>query len=199
MAVLKSKELSSLQNKLNNLRRSPLYSNRIANGAHPVFGEGNEDASILLVGEAPGKNEANSGKPFCGASGKVLDELLNSLKLKRTDIYITNIVKDRPPENRDPTTEEIKIYGPFLDSQIEIIQPKVIGALGKYSSEYLMQKFGFIDHIESIGILHGKVFQTALSYGTVSIVPLYHPAASIYRRALRDTLISDFKILKKLA
>ncbi len=96
----------------------------------------------MFVGEAPGKNEALTGKPFCGAAGKILDELLATVGINRADIYITNIVKDRPPENRDPSPAEIESYGPFLDRQIEIIRPKVIATLGRYSMVYIMNRLG---------------------------------------------------------
>jgi uracil-DNA glycosylase family 4 len=115
-----------------------------------VIGEGSHFADIMFVGEAPGKNEAIQGRPFVGASGKFLNELLLGVGIKREDVYITNIVKDRPPENRDPTPEEIEMYGPFLDRQIDIIQPKVIATLGRFSMVYIMKKFGLDFEIEPI-------------------------------------------------
>ena len=110
----------------------PLYSERIRNGVYPVLGEGSHEAKIMFIGEAPGRNEALQGRPFCGAAGKVLDELLLSAGILRASVYITNIVKDRPPQNRDPLPEEISAYGPFLDRQIEIIKPAVIATLGRF-------------------------------------------------------------------
>src|SRR3989344_3381944 len=104
-----------------NLNKSPLYKERIKNKVFPVIGEGSHHAKIMFIGEAPGRNEAATGRPFCGASGKILDELLASIGIDRKDVYVTNIVKDRPPFNRDPLPEEINAYGPFLDRQIEII------------------------------------------------------------------------------
>src|SRR5688572_21619434 len=105
------------------LEASPLYAERVKNKVFPVIGDGSHTAKIMFVGEAPGKNEAATGRPFVGAAGKILDQLLESAGIKRSDVYITNIVKDRPPFNRDPLPEEIAIYGPFLDRQIDIIQP----------------------------------------------------------------------------
>jgi DNA polymerase len=125
----------------------------------------------------------------------VLDELLDSINLKREDIYITNIVKDRPTANRDPSPEEIKIYGPFLDRQIEIIQPKIIATLGRYSAEYIMKKFGLDLEIESIGRMRGKVFSAQASYGEIKIIPLLHPAVALYNSFSRDDLNHDFKSL----
>src|SRR4051812_29063692 len=118
--------LKEIEDEVMNLKSSPLYSERIKNKVFPVIGEGDNFAKIMFIGEAPGKNEAATGRPFCGAAGRILDELLASVNISRKDVYITSIVKDRPPFNRDPLPEEIESYGPFLDRQIEIIQPKFI-------------------------------------------------------------------------
>jgi DNA polymerase len=179
------------------LKSSPPYAERVKNAAFPVIGEGSCFAKILFVGEAPGRNEAKTGRPFCGAAGKILDGLLESVGISREDIYITNIVKDRPPQNRDPLPEEILAYGPFLDRQIDIIQPKVIATLGRYSMVYIMQKFGLVGQLEPISKAHGKWYEAAAGYGAMTIVPLYHPAAAIYNQHLKDTLKKDFQILKK--
>ncbi len=179
------------------LKNSPLYKERIANKVFPVIGEGSHFAEIVFIGEAPGKNEALTGKPFCGASGRVLDELLESVKLDRKDIYITNIVKDRPTGNRDPLPEEIEVYGPFLDRQIEIIKPKIIATLGRFSMDYIMRKFGLDFDIEPISKIHGKIFETDASFGKMKIIPLYHPAVAIYNSHTKDTLKEDFKVLKQ--
>jgi len=181
-----------------NLRDSPLYKERVKNKVFPVIGEGSHYAKIMFIGEAPGKNEAKTGRPFCGAAGKILDELLESAKIKREDVYITNIVKDRPPFNRDPLPNEIKAYGPFLDRQIEIIQPKVIATLGRFSMKYIMEKFGLADMLQPISKMHGKTFKTKTGYGEIFIVPLYHPAVAIYNNSTKDTLKEDFKVLKNL-
>jgi DNA polymerase len=149
----------------------------------------------MFVGEAPGKNEAQSGRPFCGAAGKILDELLSHIGLDRTTVYVTNIVKDRPPENRDPTPEEIELYGPFLDRQIDIIRPRVIATLGRFSMAYVMSRLGLELHIEPISAAHGKMYTATTSYGEVKIVPLYHPASAIYSRALLPTHKKDIEIL----
>lgn len=178
------------------LKNSPLFKYRVANNYLPVIGEGSHEAKIMFVGEAPGRNEAKTGRPFCGAAGKILDELLGSVGIKREEIYITNIVKDRPPENRDPSPEEIAIYGPFLDQQIEIVQPKVIATLGRYSMTYILEKFGLFGQ-GTISQLRGKSFTAEASYGPVIIIPLYHPAAAIYNQALKTTLLEDFKVLEK--
>jgi len=180
------------------LKNSPLYTYRIENKYFPVIGEGSHDAKIMFVGEAPGRNEAKTGRPFCGAAGKVLDELLNHVKIDRKSVYVTNIVKDRPQENRDPTPKEIEIYGPFLDKQVEIIQPKVIAALGRYSMGYIMQKFGLDLQITTIGKAHGKIFDAEASYGPIKIAVLYHPCVAVYNNSKIDELKKDFEILKNL-
>jgi len=173
---------------------APLFAYRTANQYWPVIGDGSSEAKIMLIGEAPGKNEALTGRPFCGSSGKILDKLLNSIALSRAEVYITNIVKDRPPTNRDPLPEEINYYAPFLDQQIEIIQPSVIVTLGRFSMDYLLTKYKL--STGTIGQLHGQVLPLEMSFGLINFVPLYHPAATIYNQALKATLIKDFAVLK---
>ena len=190
--------LKKIKEELLAFKKSPLYIFRTENKYFPVIGEGSHFAKIMFVGEAPGKNEALQGRPFCGASGRVLNQLLQSAGIKREEVYITNIVKDRPPENRDPSDWEKEIYSPFLDRQIEIIQPKVIAALGRHSMEYLMKHFKLEDKLESISQAHGKAFESAASYGKIYLVALYHPAVAIYNIHQKDTLINDFKIINKL-
>ncbi len=189
--------LRQIKDKVTNLKESPLYAYRNEHKYYPVIGEGNHFAKIMLIGEAPGRNEAETGRPFCGAAGKILDELCASIGLDRKDIYVTNIVKDRPQNNRDPLPREIELYGPFLDQQINIIQPDVIATLGRYSMIYIMEKFGLSDQLQSISIIHGKTFEAWADYGVISIVPLYHPAAAIYNPQLKETLKKDFQVLKK--
>jgi len=193
----RKEKMKAIRDEVTLLKESPLYAERIANKVFPVIGEGSHYAKLMFIGEAPGKNEAETGKPFCGKSGKILDELLASVGIKREDVYVTNIVKDRPTANRDPLPEEIEIYAPFLDRQIEIIQPKVIATLGRFSMEYIMKKFGLEDVLRSISVMHGKVFTGKTGYGEVTIVPLYHPAASIYNQSLKETLKEDFLVLEK--
>jgi uracil-DNA glycosylase family 4 len=181
------------------LSASPLFAERMKNGVHPVIGEGNHHARIMCIGEAPGRTEAATGRPFIGAAGKILDELLASIDIKREDIYITNIVKDRPPFNRDPLPEEIVAYGPFLDQQIQIIQPAVIVTLGRYAMGYIMEKFGLSGQLKPISAMHGTTLDARAAYGPITIVPLYHPAVAVYNRASLDTLKTDIQVLKPLA
>lgn len=187
--------MKKIRDEVLNLVDSPLYAERIVNKCFPVIGEGSHDASIVFIGEAPGKKEARTGKPFCGVSGKILDELLAHIKVNRDDVYITNIVKDRPTHNRDPKPNEIEIYAPFLVNQLEIIQPKVIATLGRFSMNYIMAHFGLEKDIEIISKIHGKKFKVKTSWGTVLIVPLYHPAVAVYNRTQLPHLKEDFENL----
>lgn len=190
-------KLKQIKDEVIALKESPLYAERVANKVFPVIGEGSHFAAIMMIGEAPGKNEAKTGRPFVGASGKFLNELLESAGIKREVVYITNIVKDRPTENRDPLPSEIGLYGPFLDRQIDIIQPKVIVTLGRFSMNYIMGKFGLDLDIEPIGKAHGKSYEATTSYGKATIIPLYHPAVALYNGSMRPVLAKDFEIVKK--
>ncbi|HSX45193.1 MAG TPA: uracil-DNA glycosylase [Candidatus Saccharimonadales bacterium] len=146
-----------------------------------VFGDGDPDADIVLIGEAPGKNEDEQGKPFVGAAGKFLNEMLESIGLKRSDVYITNIVKYRPPNNRDPLPEEKEVFLPYLQAQLDIIQPKIVITLGRHSLNCFLPEL-------QISAVHG---QPKRLKGQVYL-PLFHPAAALYNGAMRQTLIDDF-------
>lgn len=150
-----------------------------------VMGDGNLDADIVFIGEAPGKKEDEQGVPFIGAAGKFLDKMLASTDLQRDDVYITNIVKYRPPNNRDPTPEEKRVFLPYLLAQLEIINPKVVVTLGRHSMEYFLPG-------RHIGEVHGQPEKVLLGDSMIIIVPLYHPAAALYNGSLRSTLLDDF-------
>ena len=198
----KHDKMKKVSDELLEFRTSPLFEYRTDNKYLPVIGEGSLDAKIVFVGEAPGKTEAMTGKPFCGAAGKFLSVLLESIGLTREQVYITNIVKDRPPENRDPTPEEIALYSPFLDMQVQIIQPKVIVTLGRHSMGYVLPRYDLDSELDAISKIHGKTFETVYFDETntpqpVTVVTLYHPAAALYNGGMRDTLKKDFEVLKK--
>lgn len=184
-------EVIAIEGELSKLRKENNY--------HAVLGEGSHDSKIMFIGEAPGKNEAQTGRPFCGASGRILDELLASVGIQRTDVYITNIVKDRPPENRDPLPSEIELYAPYLDRQIDTLQPKVIATLGRFSMDYIMRRMYLSFELVPISRAHGKAYDGQAPFGPVKVVPLYHPAAAIYNQSLKDTLKQDFQVLKQIA
>jgi DNA polymerase len=186
-----------LAEEVENLHESPLYDFRRENGYKPVVGEGSLDASVMFIGEAPGEQEAKTGRPFVGASGNVLSELLADIGLEREDVYITNVVKDRPPDNRDPRSEEIALYTPFLIRQLRIIQPKVIATLGRFAMEFVLEQFNLPLQGEKISDLHGKPIAVQTDDGEVTIIPLYHPAVALYNRNQRKTLEADFKVLRR--
>jgi uracil-DNA glycosylase family 4 len=189
-------QLKKIRDEIWNLNDSPLYRYRIENHYYPVIGEGSHEAAIMFVGEAPGRNEAKTGRPFCGAAGAVLDELLESIEVPRSQTYITNIVKDRPPQNRDPSRKEIECYAPFLIRQIEIIKPEAIVSLGRFSMRFIMEHFGLGEEIKPISRIHGKTFEAESSYGKVKIIPLFHPAVAVYNPNKFPLLKEDFAILK---
>lgn len=191
----RTEQLREIRDEIANLTESPLYEYRQENGYFPVIGQGNHYAQIMFIGEAPGENEAKTGRPFCGASGRVLDELLASIELGREDVYVTNIVKDRPPKNRDPHRDEIKLYSPFLVRQIDIIQPEIIATLGRFSMEFVLKLFDAPEKTEKISRLHGRKIKVTTGYGEAHVVPLYHPAVALYNAGQKDTLLEDFKVL----
>lgn len=192
----RTEKLRQIRDEVWNLKKSPLYKYRKEHNYYPVLGEGDHHATIMFIGEAPGENEAKTGRPFCGAAGKILDELLESIDVPREDVYITNIVKDRPPGNRDPQPEEIELYSPFLLRQIDIIQPKIIATLGRFSMRFIMEQFDLSEELKPISQIHGKVYNVKADYGDIQIVPLYHPAVVIYNPRSKDELKKDFQTLK---
>ncbi len=152
-----------------------------------VFGVGNPHASIMFVGEAPGANEDLKGEPFVGAAGKILNDLLQSADLSRDDIYIANVIKCRPPENRDPELDEVEICKPFLLQQIQLIRPKLVCTLGNWATQTLLER--------KVGIT--KVKAQAFYMKDFVLFPLLHPAAALHQGGLLDTLKADFKKLKE--
>ena len=166
-----------------------------ATATNLVMGDGNIDADILFIGEAPGKNEDEQGLPFVGAAGKFLNEMLTQAGMDRQDVYITNIVKYRPPNNRDPLPDEKKAFWPFLLKQIQVIEPKVVITLGRHSMEYFLPDM-------KISQIHGQPKRIRFGDDKLVIVPLYHPAAALYNGSMRQTLIDDFLmvpgIIKKI-
>lgn len=150
-----------------------------------VFGDGNPEAEIVFIGEAPGKNEDLQGLPFVGAAGKFLNEMLATIGLKREDIYITNIVKYRPPNNRDPSPEEKKAFWPYLVRQLNVIQPKLVVTLGRHSMEYFLPN-------QKISAVHGEPKRIIFGERKQVIMPLFHPAAALYNGSMKQTLLDDF-------
>jgi len=187
----KEEDIKKLMLSVENCRKCDLWKTR----KKPVFGEGSIDTDIFFVGEAPGYNEDLQGRPFVGKAGKILDELLESIGLRRSDIYIANILKCRPPNNRNPLKTEIDACTEHLDKQMELIQPKIIVPLGNFACSYIFEKFGL--KYDKISNVHGKIFQINTIFGNVKIIPMYHPAVATYNPNTKNTLLADFKTIKK--
>lgn len=156
-----------------------------------VMGAGDPDANIMFIGEAPGKKEDETGLPFVGAAGKFLDEMLASVGMHRDEVFITSIVKYRPPNNRDPKPEEKAAFLPYLLQQIAIIQPTVIVPLGRHGMEYFLPGVRISD-------IHGQLQEIEFEGRTLKVMPLYHPAAALYNGSMRQTLKDDFLKLTQL-
>jgi len=187
------------QDQLNNLNQKMSACSQCALRAgckQVVPGDGSADADVMFIGEGPGKKEDELGKPFVGAAGKFLDEMLGTIKLKREDVYIANVVKCRPPDNRDPLPEEVEACWPWLLEQVKTIQPKLIVTLGRHSMERFLPGM-------KISAVHGKAMRRDVpGIGKQVFYTLYHPAAALYNGSMREILIKDFKripnILKKI-
>ncbi len=186
-------ELREVEERAVNCKKCELWETR----QNVIVGEGSLNAKIMFIGEAPGFNEDKQGKPFVGRAGKVLDGLLKEAGLKREEIYITNILKCRPPENRNPSEEEIKSCTPYLNEQIEIINPKIICCLGNFAANFVMKKFNLSNQFQGISSIHGKVFNISTLTGKIKVIPFFHPAVVTYNPNKLNILKKDFEVLKK--
>jgi len=195
--MINDKKLKQIKEDVLICQKCDLYKERNNNEFQPVIGEGNHEAKIMFIGEAPGLQEAKTGRPFCGRAGQILNELLMSVGINREDVYIANLLKCRPPANRDPLPDEIQICSHFVEAQIEIIKPRVICPLGRYSMKFLMEKFGLSDKVDSISKIHGQRFECQEEFKDIVIIPFYHPAVVAYNPPMKKILLNDFKILEK--
>ena len=161
---------------------------------NPVPGEGNLDAALMFVGEAPGYWEDLRGRPFVGAAGRLLDQLLTKIGLSREMVFIANVLKCRPPGNRDPLPEEVEACTPFLDRQIEIVQPRIIVTLGRHSTRYILAKAGI--SIRGITQVRGRPYYVDLGF-KVLVIPTFHPAAALYNPKYRSVLEEDFQLIRE--
>jgi len=186
----KQDHLKTIEAEVKACRKCGLWKTR----KNAVAGEGNPHAAVMFIGEAPGYWEDVKGRPFVGAAGKLLDEMLLGIGLSRGEVYIGNILKCRPPENRDPFPVEVEACTPFLDRQIQIIEPRLIVPLGRHSTSYILSKAGFKD-AEGITELRGKVYRADVLGLRVSVIPMYHPAAALYSAKYRGGLEGDFRLL----
>jgi len=174
--------------------KCPLWKTR----KNAVPGEGNPESPVMFIGEAPGQSEDIKGKPFVGAAGKFLETLLSEIGLSRNDVFICNIVKCRPPRNREPMPNEIQTCTPYLDRQINIIKPKFVVTLGNYSTAYIFSKANL--PFNGITQARGKFYQATILNMQITIFPTFHPAAALYSAKYKETLQHDFQLLKnKLA
>jgi uracil-DNA glycosylase family 4 len=162
-----------------------------------VMGEGDLDSPVVFVGEAPGRKEDEQGRPFVGNAGKLLDRLLSEAGFERGRVYITNVVKCRPPGNRRPKATELRKCTAHLERQLEIISPRVLAPMGNSAVGYMMRRYGL--GRGSIGEVHGKSFPTEASWGRLMVYPLYHPAAVLYNQGLEEEVRRDLRELRELA
>ena len=189
------------QGKLDELRKRIADADLpLKEGHNIVFGKGSPAAKIMFIGEAPGEKEDKEGVPFVGSAGKLLDKLLESIGLSLNDVYIANILKYRPPENRNPNHEEIVAHTPYLIEQIKIIKPKLIVTLGNFATRFVVAGFDAekMKDIPGITSLHGKVTTVNLGDEKFMVMPTYHPAAVLYNSKLRAGLETDFQMLRKI-
>ena len=177
----KASELKNLEQEIASDNTLPLRE------ANLVFGEGNPDSKVVFIGEAQGKNEDEQKRPFVGRAGQLLRQCIRDSKWKEAEVYITNIVKRRPPENRDPLPEEINAYKPYLTRQLEIIKPKIIVALGRFSMNY------FLPEAKITGD-HGKIFR----FDNFLLYPIYHPAAALRSTQMKEEFEKNFKKLPRI-
>jgi len=186
----KEQKIGQLREKIASCRRCALHATR----TNTVPGEGDVDAKLMFIGEAPGRNEDLQGKPFVGRAGEVFDKLLESIGLTREDIYLCNVLKCRPPENRNPLPDEIKACSGSLDLQIKTIRPRVLCPMGNFAVQYLFERFGIPP--AKISAVKGTIIKAVGQQGDIQIVPLFHPAVATYSPSKIDMLLEDFAVLK---
>ncbi len=189
-----AEKLAALEERVENELNDALA----ANASNLVFGKGNPDARVVFIGEAPGKNEDEQGLPFVGRAGEELDKLLHSIGLSAEEVYIANVLKYRPPNNRDPKKQEIQRHTPYLVEQLEIIQPEIVATLGNFATKFVLADFNpeNMSSIPGISNLHGQAKPKKISGLQFTAFPLYHPAAMLYNPGLRETLEKDFEKMR---
>jgi len=192
MSHARADKISELRERIKQCRKCPLYMHR----RNPVFGEGSINSKIMFIGEAPGRNEDMIGRPFVGSAGKLLDEILSEVGLTRKEIYITNTVKCRPPNNRTPYKEEIEACLPYLLEEISILSPKIIVTLGRVSGETIYSTLG----LRWRGIVNERRVVKEVEYNNkrIKLLSTYHPAAALYKPELKEELRKDLERVKKI-
>ncbi len=184
--------LEDIKREILSCKRCNLYKTK----TNYVPGSGNPKARLVFVGEAPGREEDLQGEPFVGNAGKLLTEMLSTIGLKRGDVFICNVLKCRPPNNRDPLPEEVEACGQYLERQLEVIRPDVIVCLGRFAAGYIFNMFGL--EFTSISRVRGQVFEAERWGKSVRIFPIYHPAAILYRPQLRKEYEEQFRKIGEL-
>lgn len=177
----KAEKLKAITQQITNCQQCPLYQT----ATNPVPGQGSASAQIVFIGEAPGYWEDQKGIPFCGAAGNLLNKLLSEINLKREEVFVANILKHRPPDNRDPLPEEIKMCTPHLKEQLLIIEPKIIITLGRFAMNYFLPQ-------AYISRMHGQLKQILWQNLNLALYPLFHPAAAFRRGEVMSQLKDDF-------
>lgn len=186
MPLTKSQQLEYVAKLIAECQKCPLYKT----ATHHVPGHGNSEAEIVFIGEAPGYFEDQQGLPFVGNSGKLLDKLLTTISLNRSEVYIANILKHRPPENRDPLPEEMKVCTPYLKAQLKIIKPKIVITLGRYAMNFFFPS-------DSISKIRGQIRSLIWQELPLTIIPVYHPSAGLRNGAMLKSLEADFQVIGK--
>lgn len=182
----KSQKLDYISKLISECKKCQLYKS----ATHHVPGSGSSESKIVFIGEAPGFFEDQQGLPFVGNSGKLLDKLLESINLKRSDVFICNILKHRPPENRDPLPDEIRVCTPFLKAQLKVIEPKIIITLGRFSLNYFLPE-------ALISRLHGQIKNIKWQNLDLILIPVYHPSAGLRNGSMLKALETDFQNIGK--
>ncbi len=182
----KTDALLKLDDEVRDCRKCELYRSRVK----PLCHGGSPDAEVMIIGEAPGYHEDLCGRPFVGKAGKVLDKLLDSIGLSRDKTFITSIVKCRPPSNKDPAAEQIRACKPYLERQMQIVRPRVIVPLGRFAGMFVFGKYNL--EWKRISEVHGRVYCVKSLFGSIWIVPLYHPSVVLYKPEMMDVLVGDF-------
>ena len=170
------------------------------NATKLVFGKGDEQANIFFIGEAPGEKEDLEGLPFVGRAGQELDKLLQTINLSINDVYIANILKYRPPKNRNPNAQEMQTHTPYLVRQIRVINPKIIVPLGNFATKFVLNNFIVkgMNKLPGISLLHGQKKEITINNKSFTVVPMYHPAAMLYNPKLKETMKEDFQKIKEV-
>ncbi len=184
--------MEEVEERIRRCTRCPLHLTR----TNPVPGEGGFRKGVMFVGEAPGRNEDLEGRPFVGKAGKLLDELLLSIGLTREDVYITNVLKCRPPGNRDPEPDEITACSPYLEEQIRLLSPRLIVTLGRFAWAWTCERFGI--PYRKLTEARGRLYSSSTLYGVVRVFPTFHPAAALRRKDVEDILREDFRRISEL-